>query len=524
MNDAGAVDVAFVIHQDVPTEELRRACRGRPAARVLILTTHHPFPNEILELREIGGEVVVLHFASLLSDEEMAGCDDAATSCCAQSASGKNRAHYMRKFMTESRRFKNRIVCEKVLRQFQPRRVFVAEDLGIDSGTWVAAGARSLWCPPQSAASPGAISRLKRLLLQEVNIVSPTSEYADRRSAVILGPVHRIAMRKDSVALRKRWLSAHAICSIAGERLFARAVGAVLNGCGVSADFDLCTTVHGYSVAMSELAGGLNRELRVLVDGHHPSNYSRSYLDGFMDCVFVAANHVSARWFERNGRTVIPALWFQPAERFVPCTTREVRSVMLALNHAGDWSALINRSDTDLIVEEFVELARDHPDRQFVIRLHPTMATPDHEGVNSMTRIRKFLSTCGPVNLSVSDCTLAEDLSRCDLYVSEYSQVLIDAWKRGRLGVAFNPTSRRSFMDDYRRLGFPHVQGRGALKAWLQKVIGAPAQLCAMQNAAVLRFNRDQESWERAAPDATRPESRHFAVNATETCPYVADP
>ncbi len=501
MNDAGAVDAVFVIHQDVPLEALRRVRQGLSGARMLVLTTHQPFPNEISELRQIGDDVRILPFASLLSDEEMAGCDAAATNHCRKAASSKSLVRYVRAFMAESRRTKNRIVCEKFLRQFQPRRVFVAEDLGIDSGPWLASGAQSLSCPPQAVGSPGVVSRLKRLLLQEINIVPSTSDDAERRSAVILGPVHRIPIREGPVVLRKRWLSADAIGRIAGGRLFERTVAAILSSRGASADFDLCTTVHSYSAAMSELAMELKRTLRVLVDGHHPSNYSASYLDGFGECVFVAANHLSAKWFEHNGRTVVPALWFQPAERFVPCSARNVRSVMLALNHAGDWSALVNRSDTDLIIEEFSDMAGDHPDLQFIIRLHPTMATPDHEGVNSMRRIRTFLASRGPANLSVSDRTLAEDLTRCDLYVSEYSQVLIDAWKRGRLGVAFNPTSRRSFMDDYRRLGFPHLEGRGELRAWFKKVLDAPAQLCAMQNAAIQRFNQSQETWERAAPD-----------------------
>lgn len=499
MNGAGATDAVFVIHQDVPTGALRRACHGLVCTRIVILTTHQPFSNEISELRQIGEEVRILPMASLLSDGEMVECDTAATIHCGKAAPTRVHARYLRHFMAESRRNKNRIVCEKVLRQLQPRRVFVAEGLGIDSGTWLAAGAQSLRCPPQPARLPGVIVRLKRLLLQEINIIAPASSDANRRPAVIFGPVTRIALREDLVVVRKRWLSADAIRSVSGQGLFALAVAATMSARCASADFDLCTTIHSYSASMSDLAMKLNCTLRVLVDGHHPSNYSPSYLDGFGQCVFVAANHVSAKWFERNGRSVVPALWFQPAERFVPCCAHDVSSVMLVLNHAGDWSALINRSDTDLVVEEFAEMAGDHPHLQFVIRLHPTMATPDHEGVNAIGRIRTFLAACGPANLSVSDRTLAEDLARCDLYVSEYSQVLIDAWKRGRLGVAFNPTSRRSFMDDYRRLGFPHADGRGGLKAWLRKAVEAPAQIHALQNAAVRRFNQRQEAWEGTA-------------------------
>ncbi|MCG3203025.1 MAG: hypothetical protein NFCOHLIN_02928 [Gammaproteobacteria bacterium] len=485
-------------------EALRHACRGLSATRIIILTTHQPFSNEIQELRRIGSDVRILPFADLLSDEELAECDAAATSHCRGTSSGASRNRYVRRFMAECRRVKNRAVCERILLQYQPRRMFVAEDLGIDSETWIAAGAQSLSCPPLPARSPGFLALFGRAVLQEMNVIPSMSDDTTHRSAVVFGPMHRIAIRENVMVLRKRWLSPNAIRRMAGVGLVSRSVRSMLAGYGANIDFDLCTTVHGYSAAMSELAAQLGQPLRILVDGHHPSNYSISYLDAFDESVFVVANHISAKWFQLHGRAVVPVSWFQASERFESCEIQAIRNVMLVLNHAGDWSALINRSDTDRLTEEFAELAGCHPGLQFIIRMHPSMATPDHEGVRSMQRIRTFVAGVGYENLSVSDRALSEDLARCELYVSEYSQVLIDAWKCGRLGVAFNLTERRSFMDDYRRLGFPHVEGRGELKEWFTTMLSAPTRVCAAQNMAVARFNRDQEKWEQRASGFTR--------------------
>jgi hypothetical protein len=153
---------------------------------------------------------------------------------------------------------------------------------------------------------------------------------------------------------------------------------------------------------------------------------------------------------------------------------------------------LINRSDTDALVAAFAELARVRRDINFVLRLHPTMATPAHEGVHSIERVRRFVEDLRLPNLVVSNASLEEDLARAELYLSEYSQVLIDAWRGGRLGVAINLTGRRSFMADYERFGFPAASSI----AELHSLIDRPVELAEQQNRAVDELNARQRTWE----------------------------
>jgi hypothetical protein len=499
MNGQLQVEAVFVIHQDVPLERLRRASAEFAGGRILVLTSNKPFSTEVPRFSQVGGNVEVLSFADLLDDESMVACDAAATKICAAESGRVGRAGYARRFMRTSRRLKNDAIRDRIIAQYHPRRLYVADGLGIDSESWIVAGARSLSCRPARGAVTGIWRRLNRLLFQEINVLTPSCGGRRSEAAVVLGTAKRICIKEDVVVSQLKCLNWWAgIPNVVTDKHFERTVASIIRDRGADDRFVLCSTVHGYSTAMSDLAGRLGRTLYVLVDGHHPSNYTASYIDGFDECVFVAANYLSAKWFENHHRRVAGALWFQQPERFAKCDISDVRSVMLALNHAGDWSALINRSDTDLLIEGFARLAGRHKETEFIVRMHPTMATVDHEGVNSMHRIRAFVTSLGYANLMISERTLAEDLTRCDLYVSEYSQVLIDAWKRGRLGIAVNPTSRRSFMSDYQRLGFPHVAGLDSLRSWFEGLGEKLGTIVAEQNDAVERFNKYQEEWELA--------------------------
>ena len=167
---------------------------------------------------------------------------------------------------------------------------------------------------------------------------------------------------------------------------------------------------------------------------------------------------------------------------------------MLVLNHAGDWTALVNRSDTDILVEAFANLARARPDKEFIIRAHPTMAQAAHEGVNSIERLADFV-TKATANLSLSRAALSDDLTRGDLYLSEYSQVLLDVWAAGKLGAAVNLTGRRSFMADYEQLGFAEFTSDHDLRALMERIDETRPELVSQQNRAVERFNTAQHTW-----------------------------
>jgi hypothetical protein len=71
--------------------------------------------------------------------------------------------------------------------------------------------------------------------------------------------------------------------------------------------------------------------------------------------------------------------------------------------------------------------------------------------------------------------SLDVDLEEGDIFVSEYSNVLIEAWKRGKIGLSANLTGRRSFMQSYNDLGFPSVESAQALVNCVSEAAHEPA-------------------------------------------------
>jgi len=186
---------------------------------------------------------------------------------------------------------------------------------------------------------------------------------------------------------------------------------------------------------------------------------------------------------------------FLEREYFAPCSVGSAGRVLVALNHAGDWTAVINRSDTDDLVVVAVELARRSPDVVFRVRLHPTMNHPAHEGVRSSHRMTEFVRGVNLANLHVSTQPLDEDLRWCDLCLSEYSQVLLDALRSGKLGLSLNVTKRRSFMQDYTDVGFFHAENLDDASCMLQRMVADPIGAACLQNKAVERYNGLLADW-----------------------------
>jgi len=150
------------------------------------------------------------------------------------------------------------------------------------------------------------------------------------------------------------------------------------------------------------------------------------------------------------------------------------KTVVLSLNCAGDWTGIVCRSDTDILVEAFAKLTVDFPHLAFIIRLHPGMDVATSEGKNSKERIRQFVNSVKLKNISVSSLSLEEDWVRGDIFISEYSLSVLDAMRRGKLGFFVNLTNRRSFIQDFADIGIPHVSSFEDIKSMLKDIIDRP--------------------------------------------------
>jgi len=481
-------DRLFVINQDVPLDALAAFGRGEGENSAVLLSTHQLFPNE----RELfcsrwKGRVEILTFADLLTEEELCCCDETAR---ASLLAGGARDGYNARFMASSLAEKNRLAHLKLTSMYRFGNIYFARGLGVDGTFWEKVGtvlalhgSTAGITPPGRA--PGALLRLaamaRRLLRREKREVSVIVE--GDTSYVFFSPLKRLRIKGGVTVLTR---SVPRTMEAAALRKALLAV--VERGTrGVP-----CMTVHGYDEALARALGGV----LVFVDGYHPANYPPAYLDGYAEGDrFIPRAMYDARWFTDHGRAISAPPAFLEREFFASCLVTRASRVLVAMNHAGDWTSLISRCDTDRLVAGVVELARFLPRLTFRLRLHPTMDHPAHEGAQASGRVACFVRGAGVQNLHLSGSSLSEDLDWCELCVSEYSQVLLDAWRLGKLGVALNLTRRRSFMQDYADLGFFHGYSVADGYNLLRYLEAEPLAAARQQNEAVRRYNSSMAAW-----------------------------
>ncbi|GAB4278737.1 MAG: hypothetical protein Kow0029_22250 [Candidatus Rifleibacteriota bacterium] len=482
-------DCLFAINQDCPLEKLVELINSKRMRRVLILSSHYLFEFERNYLAErVNASIVYKIFNDFISDTEMEECDRKATGYLKNKSGNFVKDRYLEFFVTYSLYYKNRVVWQKIKDTFRVKKICYSAGLGISEELWSEIGSdcifqvkgrinlkRSRFSWLKSMFSPR-----KMLEKNEVNII-------ERKDSVyfLFCPIKRLSLKPDIKIKTLSFLPINHIrpCKLSWEHCIENFIKA--NSVEGKKSF-FCSTIHGYERVFSRV----KMQQIVFIDGHHPSNYPRSYLDYYPGGIFAGKDLISLKWFAINGRETNFSYDFLEAPYFSEkVTSKNVKKVYLFLNHAGDWTSLINRSDTDILVHAFAGTALKNPELQFIIRPHPTMDHPLHEGTNSSKRLRKFIETLALGNLSVSGKSFEEDMADADLVVSEYSKTLIDAFACGKLALICNLTGRRSFMSDYERFGFPCSNSVSSLENAIRNAAKHPDSLAKVIMNASIAYN-----------------------------------
>ncbi len=464
MTEAGATDLLLVIHRLTPLDHLVAATRAVAAARITILSTHRPFDHEraTLVVALAPAALTFRTFAELLSDQALADLDD-ATSAALRAAAPAHSA-YTDAYQHAMTRRKNAAVRAALFATNPARQTFSAHGIGIDGPFWRRHGATLLETPPRFAALRRTSLWHRLHAWRGPRPTTGTLVHDGPTGYLFVGGLRRLRLRAGTTT---RTVPLRDALTDPSVRFIA-------------------TTLHEDPTS----ALRLHLPVRVFVDGHLPTNYPRTYIDALAEAEFVCPDPFSAQWLSRHGRPTLPPPHFLAPATFAPTLAPPtVRTVVCLLNHTGDWSALIHRSDTDILAEEFARLAAALPAFHFVLRPHPGMDHPRHEGHGALARLADLVRMIAAPNLEFSRGPLADDLARGDLFLSEYSATLIDAWRAGKLGLIANLTGRRSFMQDFADLGFASVSSADALHAALLAVAAEPAAFAARQSAAVSRYN-----------------------------------
>ncbi len=481
------LDALFVINQDVSFSRIKRICIKNRYKTIFLLTTHYLYENERKRIADLADYIEIRMFADFLTDEEMFRCDKKSSAIILACYKEKVFTHYFSSLFTEESLFqKNSVVYTNFLKLYEINDFYYCSGLGVSDRFW----RKKARCLSKNKGYFCCLTKTPLQWLyfkQRVTVVFVAGMYF-----IFLSPVNRLHFTKNIEKKIYSFLPLRYICSNffknTKKDIICRFIDTLhLPKSGIV----IGSTVHGYDDSYNKLG----YPLRIFIDGYYPPNYSRSYIDRYPDCEFSVRDYIGEQWFFSYGKkTVRPPIFLQKSF-FKSCSVNVVKNVLLVLNHAGDWSALINRSDTDILIEAIVALAKVFKHFNFIIRLHPTMAQPEHEGIYSVVRIKRYLEYQKITNLSISNLSLAQDLQRADLYISEYSQVLLDAIQAGKLGTIANLTRRRSFMQEYEALGFLSADNYGALENILYGISHEPARFIEKQNIAIEKYNTTLSVW-----------------------------
>lgn len=442
------VDAVFVINQEITPEQIASIVHGDQIKRLIIVSTHAPFPNEHHNFRILlePARFWWIPMSWLLTDSEMEGCDDQAVG---ELAAG-NKCLDMGAFYRRSRYLRNELAARLLAQHVCWNLCYAAEDIGVARDAWADAIPLNQSKYTQRSLFSRITSRVKSMQnIPKIQIIEDEFEcYA------FIGDTRRLRFRDSA---RVRAMKAPLLLSLREESEISILKRLVTSAGMVSGEkkFRVATSVHNYSPWMLEAFP----ELRVFVDGLHPPNYPISYGAGYRGSLVVYREECDRQWFEKCGCNVLPPPHILAQERDYgdPCRPRHIHNVCLMLNHAGDWSALIDRSDTDFVIMAFADAAAKAPQFSFRVRPHPTMSMVEHEGIRSYERLSKWISGINLPNMEFSQSSIEEDQTWTDCCVSEYSNVLVDCMKADKACIALNPTNRRNFLKHLEPLGLQVV-------------------------------------------------------------------
>lgn len=463
------IDYLFVLNQNSDLGQISQILNSKRNKTILILTTHKLYENELNYFDIFETFEFIFHtYAEFLDDTAMQSLDDKALEDV-----GRNLFNFQA-YMNHSKRYKNIAIINEIKKRYKIDYVFTDDGLGIDHSVWVENYQAKLLVnrSPYTLFSNNILYKIYRKIfgIFQKNIEINQFEF-NQQQYIFIGKISRLSLKNIKV-------SPKLINRVELMIFLAR-----------NKNNKICTTMHNYHKGLFKNL----KKVYVFTDGFFPSNYPESYLNMFdANVVFVSDNFINQKWFTLFNKSTNSPFGFQKNSFLTKVDTKEIKNILLALNHAGDWSSLINRSDTDVLVEAFTKLAKKFPTMEFTIRTHLTMAHPSHEGPKSISRIVNFVNYLNLPNLKMSHDSLDKDLSNHDLLMSEYSNVLIQGFQLGKLGLIVNLTNRRNFMKDFSELGFLTVESMKALDGFMEEVIADINTKVGTQNTAIEKYNELQ--------------------------------
>jgi len=440
----------FLFTQNVKLESFEKfKMLGEDVDKNIFLTTHLLFDNEKEYLESLFLNCQYINFADFLSDDEMQACDEDAYSENLQNTT---------EYYEVIKKLKNDIIIKKVVDKYKDMKGYLcSDDLGIYEKAWIEAGFERLECEYYYVPANNAASVLKEESAQKVKRPRFKEVYAAEHNGkkyIFIGSLNRIGYRLDLTFKKSDYE-----CEQLNKGEFY-----------TSEQCQYLTTLH--EMYKCKVPDEPQYDVKCLQDGYLPPNYSGRYLKiKPQNLQYYAWDVLGEEIFKRQNISVSLFPFRKKLYIPIPVFPRKVNTVLVTTSGAGDWTAQKNRSDDDLMVIAFVEMARRFPEIEFIYRCHPVWVHPRHTGVNSINRVAEYFDYVGLSNIHLSGNILPEnlgsfklslprtsfqaDLEKADIVFGEHSISMIDAAFEKIPFASVNLTRRRDLFCGISNMGFP---------------------------------------------------------------------
>lgn len=432
--------------------------------KTIFITTHYLFENERQFLRQYFNSCEFKTFADFLTDEEMAKCD-------VESFESKDMDY--QSYLDNIRKNKNKLVVLKVIEKYTPDGKYIlCDDLGIDYVTWKNEKFKFIsgeyyYIENKITPKEKIRKKLSRIsfLKQLHNKVRPGKKhtpdevfvgYYNNKKYLFIGNMNRIGYRFDI-----KFTNSEEECTKLNNKEYET--------------LDKCiyvTTWHEHWKC--DIPDDPKYSVKWTQDGYLPPNYShKDYLFKPNNVTYYCWDVLGTKLFE-NQKLPYELIPFRKKIYLPkPNFPKKVKSILVVASGSGDWTALKNRSDDDIMVDAIVKMARKFPNIKFTYRCHPTWVHPLNVGVNSINRVHDYFKWLNLSNLNLSGnipsmkvgdkykysfsrSSLEDDLKEADFVIGEHSISMIDAAFKKIPFFSVNLTKRRNFFEGLNELGFPY--------------------------------------------------------------------
>lgn len=475
--------------------------------KVFILSTHKLFFYEQEFINSILPVIGFATFAELLSDVEMEWCDKKAYEII-QKKDGDLTQYY-----EQIKTLKNEIVFRKLEERYGKNIVgyLCADDLGICEKVWLKNGFKKVSLDYFYKSPQKKENKIRKLLKKSATFKKCYAKYQKflklekageideithevytafdgQKKYVFIGNMDRISYR-----LNMDWEKSEEDYEMLKQRQY-----------DTSDKCQYLSTLHEKDKC--RIPDEEKYDVRYIQDGYLPPNYSSQYLKFVPNNVsYYAWDSLGIQIFKNQNISASIIPFRKKLYLPMPVFKKTIKKILVVTSGAGDWTAIKNRSDEDLMVEAIGEIARIMTNVKFVYRCHPVWIHPKHQGVNSINRVAEYFQNLGLLNIKVSSNithenlndfklslprqSLDEDLEGTDLVLGEHSIAMIDGAFKGIPFASMNFTGRRNLFCGISDLGFPHFEKISAVIEFV-KGISEDKEIQEKYKQAINNYNK----------------------------------